>query len=169
MERELTTKEKREIKVLVTGLCINYDKTIGCLLLEDDCPMLLKCYNNCCVCRYFRESVLPSNPVLEAVFATGVLKVCKNCGKKFKGRPRKSCCSEKCTKELANKRTKQRVRKQRQKQAGCVTFLGFEPVDFQRVQRPVLKGRCTYIQTPKNKGLSVTKHKRKYMIGSRFK
>lgn len=114
MERELTTKEKREMRQLITGQCANYDKEVGCLLLDSECPMLLKCHNKC-ICKYFGVYVLPSNPVLEAAFSTGVLKTCKNCGKKFKGRPRKSCCSDKCTKEQAKRRSKTRMRKLREK------------------------------------------------------
>lgn len=37
--RELTSKEKRSIKKLVTRLCANYDSEYGCLPLDCDCPM----------------------------------------------------------------------------------------------------------------------------------
>ena len=37
--RELTGKEKRQIKKLITSLCASYDKEYGCLPLDCDCPM----------------------------------------------------------------------------------------------------------------------------------
>lgn len=44
--RELTSKEKRSIKKLVTRLCANYDSEYGCLPLDCDCPMFGICYTN---------------------------------------------------------------------------------------------------------------------------
>ena len=38
--RELTGKEKRQIKKLVVSKCANYDKEYGCLPLDCECPML---------------------------------------------------------------------------------------------------------------------------------
>lgn len=60
--RELTSKEKRSIKKLVTRFCANYDSEYGCLPLDCDCPMFGICYTNSAMCRYFRESVLPNDP-----------------------------------------------------------------------------------------------------------
>lgn len=113
MERELTTKEKREIKQLIIGQCANYDKEVGCLLLDSECPMLLKCHNKC-ICKYFGTAVLPNNSTLEAVFETGTIKKCKNCGKAFRARGRKLYCSEKCAKTIAKKRSKLAMRKTRE-------------------------------------------------------
>lgn len=64
--RELTSKEKRSIKKLVTRFCANYDSEYGCLPLDCDCPMFGICYTNSAMCRYFRESVLPNDPELQA-------------------------------------------------------------------------------------------------------
>ena len=66
--RELTGKEKRQIKKLITSLCASYDKEYGCLPLDCDCPMFGICYTNSGLCSYFRESVLPAEPELQAVF-----------------------------------------------------------------------------------------------------
>ena len=65
-ERELTVQERRSIRKLVTGSCANYDREYGCLPLDCECPMLGICYTNSAMCRYFRESVLPNAPELEA-------------------------------------------------------------------------------------------------------
>ena len=52
--RELTGKEKRQIKKLITSLCASYDKEYGCLPLDCDCPMFGICYTNSGLCSYFR-------------------------------------------------------------------------------------------------------------------
>lgn len=64
--RELTSKEKRSIKRLIKRLCANYDSEYGCLPLDCDCPMFGICYTNSAMCRYFRGSVLPNDPELQA-------------------------------------------------------------------------------------------------------
>ena len=46
--RELTGKEKRQIKKLITSLCASYDKEYGCLPLDCDCPMFGICYTKEC-------------------------------------------------------------------------------------------------------------------------
>ena len=65
MSRELTRKEKTAIRSLVVTWCANYDREYGCLPLDSDCYMLGKCWTGS-YCRYFRESVLPLDPALEA-------------------------------------------------------------------------------------------------------
>ena len=69
MERELTREEKAAIRKLVTKWCANYDKEYGCLPLNCDCYMLGKCWTGA-YCRYFREAVLPLDPVLEAALTS---------------------------------------------------------------------------------------------------
>lgn len=58
MARELTREEKAAIRKLVTRLCANYDRDVGCLPLDCPCYMLEKCWTGA-LCRYFREAVLP--------------------------------------------------------------------------------------------------------------
>ena len=65
MSRELTREEKRAIRKLVFSLCANYDREYGCLPLDGPCYMLGKCWTGA-YCRYFRDAVLPNDPVLEA-------------------------------------------------------------------------------------------------------
>lgn len=42
--RELTGREKQQIKKLITSLCANHDKEYGCLPLDCECPMFGICY-----------------------------------------------------------------------------------------------------------------------------
>lgn len=65
MSRELTRKEKTAIRSFVVTWCANYDREYGCLPLDSDCYVLGKCWTGS-YCRYFRESVLPLDPALEA-------------------------------------------------------------------------------------------------------
>ena len=83
MSRELTRKEKTAIRSLVVTWCANYDREYGCLPLDSDCYMLGKCWTGS-YCRYFRESVLPLDPALEAALLTEgprpEFKPCPVCG-----------------------------------------------------------------------------------------
>ena len=82
-QRELTPKEIRSVRKLVTVKCANYDKEYGCLPLDCACPMLNICYTHSAMCSYFRESVLPNDPELSAAFQPLPTKRCKHCGKPF--------------------------------------------------------------------------------------
>ena len=42
--RELTSREKRKIRKLVSNECANYDPEYGCLPLEADCYVLHRLY-----------------------------------------------------------------------------------------------------------------------------
>lgn len=95
-ERELTVPERRSIRKLVTGNCANYDKEYGCLPLDCECPMLGICYTNSAMCRYFRKSVLPNDPALEAALQALPTKRCQHCGKPFPVSGRRVYCSDKC-------------------------------------------------------------------------
>ena len=116
-ERELTVQERRSIRKLVTGSCANYDKEYGCLPLDCECPMLGICYTNSAMCRYFRESVLPNDPELEAALQALPTKRCQHCGKPFPVSGRRVYCSDKCADDARRKQTAARVRKYRSKVA----------------------------------------------------
>ena len=63
--RELARDERKGIRRLVTGWCANYDSGEDiCLPLDCSCYMLGKGWTGS-FCRYFRENVLPLDPVLE--------------------------------------------------------------------------------------------------------
>ena len=72
MSRELTREEKSAIRKLVFSLCANYDREYGCLPLDGPCYMLGKCWTGT-YCRYFRDAVLPNDPVLEAALTAEAL------------------------------------------------------------------------------------------------
>lgn len=121
MCRELTRDEKRAIRKLVTGDCANYDSEYGCLPLDCECYMLGKCWTGA-LCRYFREAVLPLNPELEAsITGEGAaldMRPCAVCGRPFLPEGRQAYCSEACKAEGNRRKSRERVRKMRGKNAG---------------------------------------------------
>ena len=88
--RELTARERRRVRKLVTLLCANYDAEYGCLPLDCGCYMFGVRNRDSALCRYFREAVLPNEPELQAVFQPVPLKSCKLCGGKFPARGRQN-------------------------------------------------------------------------------
>ena len=107
--RELTRDEKKKIRSLVTGMCANYDRESGlCLPLDCACYMLHKCWTGA-YCRYFREAVLPLNPELRA---------CAVCGKAFLPEGRQAYCSDACKAEGNRRKSRERMRKMREKRPG---------------------------------------------------
>ena len=123
--REMTSKEKREIKKLVVAWCANYDKAEKeCLLLETDCYMFTKHFTDC-FCRYFQKAVLPLNPVLESALlgkAMPLQKSCIACGKRFvaKSNSRKYC-SKKCATQAEQEKSRKRMAEMRKRKEGNVT------------------------------------------------
>ena len=99
MSRELTRQEKAAIRSLVKRWCANYDKDAGCLPLDAPCYMLGKCWTGA-YCRYFREAVLPLDPVLEAALTAGgpapETRLCPVCGRAFLPDGRTRYCSPAC-------------------------------------------------------------------------
>lgn len=116
MSRELTAKERRGIKKLVTSLCANYDKEYGCLPLECDCYMLGK-WRTGSFCRYFEQSVLPVDPVLEASvkWEDEVLdtRPCAVCGRAFIPNRKQRYCSDTCVSLARLERQRKYMQKKR--------------------------------------------------------
>ena len=118
MCRELTRDERKGIRKLVTEMCANYDREYGCLPLDCECYMLNKWWTGA-YCRYFRRSVLPLNPALETTLlekgpAPG-LRPCTVCGRLFLPMGRQAYCSEACKAEGNRRRSRERMRKKRDK------------------------------------------------------
>ena len=111
--RELTEKELRGIRKLATQKCANYDPEYGCLPLDCNCVMLEKVYCGNAICRYFRESVLPNDPELNAALQGAAAKRCKHCGKPFPAKGRTMYCSDRCRNEAQKQQTAKRVQKHR--------------------------------------------------------
>lgn len=116
MSRELPREEKATIRKLVTKWCANYDKECGCLPLDCDCYMLGKCWTGA-FCRYFREAVLPLDPMLEATLTQDgpapETRICPVCGRAFLPDGRTRYCSPVCSKAVRLKKQRGYMRKYR--------------------------------------------------------
>ena len=119
--RELTAKEKRAIRKLVTSMCANYDAEYECLPLDGTCYMFTIAFNTSNLCRYFRDAVLPTDPALEAVFTGKATKPCQRCGRKFPVNGRQAYCSNACADAARKAATAKRVRKHRTRHSTDVT------------------------------------------------
>lgn len=119
MSRELTRDERGKIRRLVTGECANYDSTENlCLPLDCSCYMLGKWWTGS-YCRYFRESVLPLDPVLESAISEDGpppdMRLCAVCGNPFLPEGRQAYCSPACKDEGNRRKSRERMRKKRSK------------------------------------------------------
>lgn len=116
MSRELTREEKAAIRALVVKWCANYDREYGCLPLDCECYMLGKCWTGA-YCRYFREAVLPLDPVLEAALSAQgpapETRPCPVCGRTFVPQGRQKYCSTRCAEIARQKRQRDYMRKRR--------------------------------------------------------
>jgi hypothetical protein len=113
--RELTRYEKTSIKRLVTTLCASYCKEYGCLLLDDGCVMLIKCWTGG-GCKYFRNAVLPNDPVLEAALIQGKpmkIRHCAVCGNTFQSLSNNAKYCGSCAKSVHRKQKAMHARKRR--------------------------------------------------------
>ena len=114
--RELTHEEKAAIRKLVTRLCANYERGIGCLPLDCPCYMLEKCWTGA-LCHYFREAVLPNDPVLEASLAAEgpvpETRPCPICGRTFLPNGRTRYCSIGCAKVALRQQKRNYMRRKR--------------------------------------------------------
>jgi predicted nucleic acid-binding Zn ribbon protein len=119
IHRELTCSEKSTIKKLVKELCANYNHEYGCLLLNGNCYMMYGVgYTNTGMCKYFRESVLPTNPMLEAVLTGGSIVEthhCIMCDGVFPANGKKVYCSDVCAAEKKKRQQREYIRKRRSK------------------------------------------------------
>jgi len=115
--RELTRAERAAIRKLVKDSCANYDHEYGCLPLDDNCYMFYGvAYTNTGMCKYFRESVLPTEPALEAVLTGGgtvETRSCALCGGAFPADGKKAYCSDVCAGEAHRRRNRENMRKNR--------------------------------------------------------
>lgn len=119
-ERELTRGQRAAIRKLVTDICANYDNQDKlCRPLDCPCYMLHKWWTGS-FCRYFRESVLPSDPALESA-VTGEdtslrQKICPVCGKAYLPVTSQVYCSDSCRAFARRKSERERKRRIRQNQ-----------------------------------------------------
>ena len=88
------------------------------LVTTSECYMLGKCRTGA-FCRYFREAVLPLDPVLAASICEDGpapdTRLCAICGRPFLPEGRQAYCSEACKAEGNRRRSRERMRKKRDK------------------------------------------------------
>lgn len=116
--RELTGKELRQVRDLIHSLCATYNEYYNCCPKLNDygCYQLTRRFTDSGMCRYFRESVLPLNAALEAVFFPKATKPCKICGERFVPEKGRVYCSDKCRAEGNRAASAKRMKRYRQKQ-----------------------------------------------------
>ncbi len=176
--RELTRDEKKKIRSLVMGMCANYDRESGlCLPLDCACYMLHKCWTGA-YCRYFREAVLPLNPELQASLTTeGIspeLRACAVCGKAFLPEGRQAYCSDACKAEGNRRKSRERMRKMREKGRAAVTICRLQRLDIPGFLRvfpgweyliTFLPGLPYYFVTPSTSGHVGPRHRKEGSLG----
>jgi len=116
--RELTRDERAAIRALVVKMCANYDGHYNiCLPLDCACYMLNKWWTGS-YCKYFRDAVLPLDPILEAALtgrdSAASQKTCPVCGADYIPVTCQAYCSPACQKEGNRRRSRERMRKKRQ-------------------------------------------------------
>jgi len=114
VERELTRAERKAIRKLVTNECANHCREYGCLQLNDACFMLGKCWTGA-YCKYFRNAVLPLDPMLESALTSKPIetRTCSICDTEFPVIGKQRYCSDICAGNAQRKRNKEYMRKKR--------------------------------------------------------
>lgn len=113
--RELTRHERTAIRKLVVDMCANYDKEYGCLPLDCPCYMLNKWWTGS-YCKYFREAVLPLDPMLEASLLgreAPQQDICAICNNPFIPDGKQAYCSAACSNIARRKRQRGYMQKKR--------------------------------------------------------
>ncbi len=115
--RELTRAERVKIRKLVMGVCANYDRGCGCFPLACECYMLPKWWTGS-YCVYFKNAVLPCDPVLEATLLScgdTTQRICPVCGAAYIPVTSQAYCSEVCRVEGKRKADRRRQQRRRRK------------------------------------------------------
>ena len=108
----LTPKQRQKTNALIKRICANYDNG-NCLALDDGEPCVcVQSISYSLLCKYFRNAVLPAEPLLEADILGTRFEKCVSCGAPIiKNGNRKKYC-EKCA-QRAYKKAAGRVRKKK--------------------------------------------------------
>ena len=76
----LTPKQRQKANALIKRLCANYDGG-NCLVLDDGEPCVcVQSISYSLLCKYFRNAVLPAEPMLEAAILGTRFERCVSCG-----------------------------------------------------------------------------------------
>ena len=111
--KRLTPPQSRKVNALVRRTCCNYDNG-NCILLDDGdtcvCPQLIS-YS--LLCKYFRNAVLPAEPMLEANILGTRLERGGSCGAPIltKGNRKKYC--DRCAVRAYKKQQAEYARRKR--------------------------------------------------------
>ena len=117
--RVISNADLQTLKSMATSLCANYRvATKECCLTDRRCSVIDKETEVRTICRYFKKSVLPENPTLEAKLLGWEVatKKCEICGRVFvPGSNRQSYCSDECESKGNRAKSRERMRKMREK------------------------------------------------------
>lgn len=110
---QMTPKQRQRANALIKRLCANYDGG-NCLLLDDgESCVCVQSISYSVLCKYFRNAVLPAEPLLEAeIFGTHPDR-CVSCGTPIIKRNNKKKYCEKCAKKAYKRQQAEYARKKR--------------------------------------------------------
>ena len=110
---QMTGRQRYRANALIKKLCANYIDG-NCLLLDDgESCVCVQSISYSLLCKYFRNAVLPADPVLEAEILGTHPEKCVSCGKPIikKGNRKKYC--EKCAEIIYKRQQAEYARKKR--------------------------------------------------------
>ena len=108
----LTNEQLAAVKKLVKKCC-NYSQGFCTALDEgDDCPCV-QSFSYSLICKWFRNAVLPMDPVLERKLRNEALKKCERCGKEIAATSNHTKYCASCKRIRRQELDAERKRKQR--------------------------------------------------------
>ena len=110
---QMTPKQRQKANALIKRLCANYDEG-DCLLLDDGEPCVcVQSISYSLLCKYFRNAVIPAEPMLEAEILGTHPDRCVSCGAPIIKRNNKKKYCERCAKVAYKRQQADYARKRR--------------------------------------------------------